>query len=143
MIVIDERADGSPEVSFTERHDSLQTLGFDGSDKPLGTRVQIRTPGRQPPRHHTTVPEPVPEGSGVEWVSVQNERVHAPEKALFGVGQVSCDLCHPVRVRLTRNPRDLHGAGFQLHDEEDDVTDQSRHRQHLDREEVGRCQAVQ
>ena len=44
MIMMDERADGSPEVRFAEWHDAVQTLGFDGQDKPLGKRVQIWTP---------------------------------------------------------------------------------------------------
>ena len=64
------------------------------------------------------------------------------EEAVAGVGQVSRDLRHPRLVRLTRDPGDLHGAGLELHDEEDDVPDQSGHGQHLDGEEVGRRQPV-
>ena len=30
MIMIDERADGSPKVRFAEWHDAVQALGFDG-----------------------------------------------------------------------------------------------------------------
>jgi hypothetical protein len=138
MIVIDKRSRGSPEVPFAKWHNSRQTLGLDGPDKSFGERVQIRTPGRQPQGRHTAVPKPVPEGDGVERVPVQNDALHAAEEAVFGVGQVSCDLGHPVRVRLTRDPSDLHGARLEPHHEEDDVTDQSRYGQHLDGEEVGR-----
>jgi hypothetical protein len=81
MIVIDKRSYGSPEVSFAEWHNARQTLGLDGPDKSFGKRVQIRTPGRQQQGRHTTVPKPLPEGDGVERVSVQNEIVHAAEEA--------------------------------------------------------------
>ena len=66
MIVIDKRSDGSPEVPFAEWHQSRQTLGLDGPDKSFGKRVQVRTPSRQPQGRHPTVPQPVPEGGGVE-----------------------------------------------------------------------------
>ena len=47
MIVKHELPYGSPEVPFAEWHDSLEALGLGGPDKPLGKRVQIRTPGGQ------------------------------------------------------------------------------------------------
>src|SRR5712691_12521467 len=47
MIMVDKRADGRPEVRFTEGHDPRQTLGSGRPDKALGKRVQIRTPGGQ------------------------------------------------------------------------------------------------
>jgi hypothetical protein len=47
-----------------------------------------------------------------------------------------------VRVRLTPDPSDLHGAGLELRDEKDEVPDQSCHGQHLDGGEVGRRQPV-
>ena len=72
MIVIDKRSYGSPEVSFAEWHNARQTLGLDGPDKSFGKRVQIRTPGRQQQGRHTTVPKSLPEGDGVERVSVSN-----------------------------------------------------------------------
>ena len=87
-------------------------------------------------------PQEIPEGNSVERVSVQNEVVHAAKEAVFSVGQVSRDLRHPVPMRLTCNARDLYGPGLQLHDEEDDVSDESGHRQYLDGEEVGCCQLV-
>src|SRR5262249_33032521 len=73
VIVVQERADGSSEVYFAEWHDSVQALGFDRPDESLGKRVQIRTPGWQAQGLHTAVPQQVPEGGGVEGVSVQNE----------------------------------------------------------------------
>jgi hypothetical protein len=73
VIMIHERADGGSEVLLAEWHDSIQTLGFDGPNKSLGKRVQIGTPGRQAQGLHTTVPQQVPEGCGVEGIAVQNE----------------------------------------------------------------------
>src|SRR5262245_18287139 len=110
--MIYKRADGGAEVFLTKWHDSVYALGLDGPDKSLGKGVQIRTPGRQEQGRHTTVPQPVPEGGGVEGIAVQNEVFGAEEEALFGVGQVPCDLRHPVLVRLRGDPSDLHGAGL-------------------------------
>ena len=58
-------------------------------------------------------------------------------EAVASVGQVPRDLRHPGLVRLTRDAGDLHGAGLEFHDEEDDVADQTAQGQHLDGEEVG------
>ena len=74
---------------------------------------------------HAAVPQQAPKGGGVERISVENEVLHAAEEAVAGVGQVPCDLRHPRFVRLTRDPGDLHRAGLELHDEEDDVADQA------------------
>ena len=68
--------------------------------------------------------------------------MHAAEEAVAGVGQVPCELCHPGLVRMTGDPGDLHGAGLELHDEEDEIADQSAQGQHLDGEKVGRREAV-
>jgi hypothetical protein len=68
--------------------------------------------------------------------------VHIAEEAVVRVAQVPRDLPHPVTVRLTCDASDFHGPGLELHDEEDDVADQSGHGQHLDGEEVGGCEAV-
>src|SRR5262249_38982517 len=120
MIVIDERADGGSEVLLAEWHDAIQALRFDGPDKSLGKGVQIGTPSRQAQGLHTTVPQPVPEGGRVEGIAVQNEVFGAAEEVLFGVGQVPCDLRHPVLVRLRGDPSDLHGAGLEFDDEKHD-----------------------
>jgi len=98
--------------------------------------------GRQAQGRHVTVPQQVAEGCRVERVSVQNEVFHAAEEAIISVGQVPCDLRHPTATRFTCDPGDLHGAGFELHDAEDDVTDQSGYGQYFDGEKVGRRQPV-
>src|SRR5205807_1645408 len=136
MIVLDIRSYGGPELPFAEWHDPLQTLGLGGPDKPLGERVQIWTPRRQDQWLHATAPQQASKGGSVERVSVQDEVLNAAQEAVAGVSQVPCDLCHPGLVRLTRDAGDLHSAGLEFHDEEDDVADQSAHGQHLDGEEV-------
>ena len=142
MIVIDKRSHGGSEMSFAKRHDSRQTLGSDRLHKSLGKRVQIRTPGGQAHGCHTTVPQQVPEGGGVERVSIENEVVHVTEEAVVRVGEVSSYLRHPGFMRLTRDAGDLHGARLQLHDKEDDVLHQPAQGQCLDGEEVRGRQTV-
>ena len=130
MIMIDERTYGGPEVRFAEWHDTVQALGFDGQDKPLGKRVQIWTPRWQEHWCHATVSQQVPEDVGVERIPIQNDVLNVAQKAVAGIGQVPSELRHPGLVRLRGDPGDLHGAGLELHDEEDDVADQSAQGQH-------------
>ena len=136
VIVIDKRTDGGAEVRFAERHHPRQTLGSDRPDKALRKRVQIRTPGRQAHERHATVLQQVPKGGRVQRISVENQVVRVAEEAIVRIGQVASHLCHPWFVWLTRDAGDLHGAGLELHDEEDDVADQSSPSQHLDGEKV-------
>jgi hypothetical protein len=56
MIMMDELSNGGPEMRFAEGHESREALGLGGPDKPLGKRIQIRTPGRQEQWRHATVP---------------------------------------------------------------------------------------
>jgi hypothetical protein len=137
MIMVDERADGRPEVRFAEGHYPRQTLGSDRPDKSFGKRLQIRTPGG-----YATVPQQISKGGCVERVSVENQVVRVAEEAIVRVGKVPCHLCHPRFVRLTRNTGDLHGAGLELHDEEDNVADESAPSQHFDGEKVRGRKAV-
>jgi hypothetical protein len=125
MIMVDKRSDSGPEVPFAERHDARQTLGSDCPHKSLGKRVQIRTPGGQAHECHTTVTQQVPEGGGVERVSVENHVLRVTEEAVVRVREVLYHLCHPEFVRLTHDAGDLHGAGLQPHAQENDVADQS------------------
>ena len=110
--------------------------------KPFGKRVQIWSPGRQNQWLRATAPQQAPKGGDVPRVSVQDEVLHAAQEAAASVSQVPCDLCHPGLVRLTRDAGDLHRAGLEFHDEEDDVADQSAKGQHLDGEEVGGREAI-
>jgi hypothetical protein len=71
-----------------------------------------------------------------------NQVLHVVEEAVADVGHVAGGLRHPRLVRLTRDPGDLHGAGLELHDEEDDLADQSAKGQHFDGERVGRRETV-
>ena len=80
MIMSDERPDGCPEMRLAEWHCALQALGLDGEDKPLGKRVQIRTPRGQQERFHAAVPQQAPNGRGVERIPVENEVLHARRK---------------------------------------------------------------
>ena len=86
MIVICKFANGSAEVAFADEHQSIQALGLDRLDKPFGERVQVRTPRRQDQWLHTTVPQPLPKGRGVERVSVQDDVLNAAQEAVAGVG---------------------------------------------------------
>ena len=82
MIVIDKRSDRGPQMSLAEWDDSIQALGSDRSDKSLGKRVQIGTPGRHGQCLYATASQQVPERGGVERVAVQDEEVHTAEKAV-------------------------------------------------------------
>jgi hypothetical protein len=104
VIMLRKRAYGRPEVPFAQWHDSLQTLGLGGLDKPFGKRVQIGTPRRKDHWFHATVAQHAPEGRGVERVSVQEDVLNAAQEAVVGVGQVLCDLRHPRPVRLRCDP---------------------------------------
>ena len=109
-----ERADGCPEMRLAEWHDAVQALGLDRQDKPLGKRVQIRTPRGQQEWLHTAVPQQAPKCRGVERIPVQNEILHAAEEAVAGVEQVPCELRRPHFVRVTGDSGDLHGARLEL-----------------------------
>ena len=85
MIVIDERSHRGPEVAFAEWHEPRQTLGSDRPHKSLRECVQIRTPGRQSQGCHPAVAQQVPEGGGVEWVSVQNDVLHIAKETVVRV----------------------------------------------------------
>ena len=58
--MIDERVYSRPEMRLAEWHDAVQALGLDGQDKPLGKRVQVRTPRGQQERLHAAVPQQAP-----------------------------------------------------------------------------------
>jgi hypothetical protein len=77
VIMSHERADGCPEMRPAEWHDAVQALGLDGQDKPLGKRVQIRTPRGQQEWRHAAIPQQAPKCGGVERIPVQNEIPHA------------------------------------------------------------------
>ncbi len=40
------------------------------------------------------------------------------EKAVFGIGQIPCDLLHPTLVRICGATGEVDAASFQLHDEQ-------------------------
>src|SRR6185295_18092506 len=98
--MIHERADGGPEMVLAEWHDPAYALRLDGPDKSLGKRVQIGTSGRQLQRLHTAVPQQVPEGGGVERVSLQGMTFHG-ETASLVVGQA-------------QSSRTVHGAEYAI-----------------------------
>jgi hypothetical protein len=98
MIVVDKRADSGPEPPFAEGHDARQALGSDRPDKSLGKRVQIRTPRGQAHECHTTVAQQIPEGGGVERVSVENQVLRVAEEAIVRVGEIPRHLSYPEFV---------------------------------------------
>src|SRR5215510_3533847 len=142
MVMVHELSNGSPEVRLAERDDSPQALGFRGEDEPFRIGVEVRTPGWQKQWLDAAIPEHAPEGGSVEWVAVENEVAHTAKEPVLRVRQLPCGLLHPGFVRLAGDSCDLHRARLEAHHEEDEVPDQSAHGQHLDREEVGRRQAI-
>src|SRR4029453_10606859 len=90
-------------------------------DKSLGKRVQIRTPGGQPDDFHSTVSHKMPEGAGVERVSIEDQAPDVAEEAIVRIGEIPRHLSHPDVVRLTREAGDLDGPRLELDDEDDDV----------------------
>jgi hypothetical protein len=69
-------------MRLAEWHDAVQALGPDGQDKPLGKRVQIRTPRGQQEWLHAAVSQQAPKRGGIERIPVQNEVLHAAEEAV-------------------------------------------------------------
>src|SRR5262245_9701141 len=118
---------GSPRSTMRSKHSDLAD-----STNLSAKRVQVGTPRRENQGLHATVAQQLPEGVGIERVSVQDNVLNAAQEAVAGVGQVPRELRHPRAVRLRRDPGDLYGAALQLHDEEDDVADQTVQGQHFD-----------
>ena len=116
-------------------------LGGEMADVNSGLRIIRLTLGHRQ-WFHATVSQEAPEGGGVERIPIQNDVLNLAEKAVAGIGQIPGELRHPDLVRLRGDPGDLHGAGLELHDEEDAVADQATQGQYLDGEKVGRRQSV-
>jgi hypothetical protein len=70
MIVLDELTDRPPQMTLTEWHDVVQTLGFDAEHKPLGMRVWVGTPRGQSDRLHAMLLENAAELFGEKRVAV-------------------------------------------------------------------------
>ena len=61
----------------------------------------------------------------------------AIQEPIFGIGEISSDLAHPFLLRLLNDPGDLDPPSLEIDDEENEIADQARLRDHFDAEEVG------
>ena len=78
----------------------------------------------------------------VERIAIVNQLARGPQKAIDRVGEMAGQLFHPRAIRLRMDPGDVHAAGLELDQKEDEVPSKTGQRHHLDREQVGRRQAV-
>src|SRR5262245_33775572 len=142
MIVLDKLSDGRLEMRLAEQHQAVQALRLGRLDKPFGVRVQIGTPRRENQRRYAAIAQQAPKGRGVQRVAIEDEMLNAAQEAVAGGGEIPSDLHHPGLVRLRRKSGDFHGAGLELHHEQDDVADEASQRQDLHGEEIGRREPV-
>jgi hypothetical protein len=51
-----------------------------------------------------------------------NETAGPVQKSLVTIGEIPRDLVHPLLFRLLDNPGDLHSAGLEIDDEENEIS---------------------
>jgi hypothetical protein len=130
--------DGS-KVPLAHRHDVTQALGLERPDETLGVAVQVRASRRQAQQLHVGRCQDLLEVSGVQRVPVDDEMAGVFQEAACRVGEVASDLRHPCPVGTVREAGDVSATSLQIDNEEDEVANQPADRQHLNAEEVGRC----
>ena len=120
-------------------HDVTQALGLDRPDETLGVGIQVRASRRQAQQLHVGRCQDLLKVSGVQRVPVDDEMARVFQEAACRVREVASDLRHPCPVGTVRDAGDVNAASFQIDDEAHEVANQPADRQHLNAEEVGRC----
>ena len=121
VIVLDVLPREEAQVAVTERDHSIETFLFDRPNKPLGIRVEIGTPRRQPKGLDPGAGQDVGNDTGIEGIPVVNEIARGPEKPINGIRERADHLLHPRAAGLGVDAGDLYPARLQLDHEEDEV----------------------
>ena len=101
MIMIHIRADRRSEVPFAEAHYSVQAFALGGLDKPVGERVQIRTPRGEDQWLYATVAQQMPKGRRLARISVEDDVLRAAESRRpdrSGSGRSASSARRPARM---------------------------------------------
>ena len=61
------------------------------------------------------------------------------QKSIFAISEIACDLFHPLAVGSRKDPYNIDSSTLEVDDEENEISNQARPRDHFDAEEVGRC----
>ena len=129
-------------MPLAERDDTSETLLLDRADEPFGVGVEIGTLRREPNRLDTGALQDLAKDPRVEGIAVVNQIAGGSQTAIDRVCQIPDQLLHPRAARLRVDPGDGHVAGLQVDHEKDEIPPETRQREHLDREQIARRQAV-
>ena len=72
-------------------------------------------------------------------IAIVNEVASSYQGTGLDIGEIASHLLHPLAIRSWRNPGNLNSTALQLDDEEHEVPDQARAREHFNAKEVGCC----
>ena len=75
-------------------------------------------------------------------IAIEDQVPHVQQESVSRISDVSGDLLDPLPVRVRRNACDVHASCRQRDEEQDVVADQAARRPHLNREQVGRGNAL-
>ena len=68
-----------------------------------------------------------------------DEVASLPQKPVLAVREVSCNLAHPIAIRLRKDSADLDSSSLETYYREYEIPNQARPRDHFDAEEISRC----
>jgi len=70
-------------------------------------------------------------------ITIVDEVASFLQKPLVAISEIACDLFHPLAIGSRKNPGNFDSTSLEVEDEENEIPNQARPRDHFDTEEVG------
>jgi hypothetical protein len=127
--MLDILRDDISEVPLAERHDSVETLDSNRTDKPFSVGIQIRATRRELDALHASGFQNLGKPLGEQRIAVMNQIADTAEKPIDRVSEMASNLFGPADMR--------HASRGQLDDKHHPIAHDAESREHFDGEEVG------
>ena len=126
-------------MPLTQWDDLGQTLGLDRANESLSVGVQIWASRRKLHRFDARGFQDRAERCREKRVSIVDEVAVPIQKSLSTISEIPRDLIHPLAIRSRKDPGNLDPPGLEINDEENEIPNQARPRNHFNAEEVRCC----